>query len=84
MQPQIGIFVPLKVVSQENCITYFMLVLFSTPSGALSAQDFQNAMMGGAAGAANANRSDLNEVLRPDQVIGTGILRDPEGMFRYY
>lgn len=49
----------------------------STPSAALAAQDFQNAMMGGAYNA--PDRTDLSEVLRPDQVIGSNILSDPEG-----
>ena len=54
----------------------------STPGNALNAQDYQNAMMGAAA---SAERTDLSEVLRPDQVIGSGVLNnsDGKGWLRY-
>lgn len=58
-------------------------------SGVFSAQDFQSAMMGTNAGAATPAHSQqqqagaaplgLQEVLRADQVVASGVLSDPEG-----
>ncbi len=50
--------------------------------GGLTAQDFQNAMMG-LSGEARQREptAELRDVLRGDQIVNSGVLSDPEGKF---